>query len=247
LPLIAVVAAMGLVFVFGLHRHLSIETLIVNHAYLHGYIVKYEAAAIAAFILLYMTVVALSIPGAVILTVTGGILFGAWIGGLATVVGATAGATLLFLIARSAAGEFLMRRVGTRAGKLAEGFRADAFSYLLFLRLVPLFPFFLVNLVPALCGVRLGTFVAATALGIIPATFTFAFVGAGLDSVIRAQGAAYHACHFAGRSDCRVDFDFKTAITPELITALVALGLLALIPVVVRRLRARSRVASPSG
>ena len=87
--------------------------------------------------------------------------------------------------------------------RLAEGFREDAFSYLLFLRLVPAFPFFLVNLVPALAGVGLAPFVAATALGIIPATFTFAFVGAGLDSVIAAQGAAYNACIAAGHAGCR--------------------------------------------
>ena len=89
---------------------------------------------------------------------------------------------------------------------------------------------------------RLPTFVAATGIGIIPATFAFAFVGAGLDSVIRAQGAIYNACLAAGRTDCRVDFDVKAAVTPELLAALAALGVIALIPVVVKRLRAR-RVA----
>jgi uncharacterized membrane protein YdjX (TVP38/TMEM64 family) len=107
----------------------------------------------------------------------------------------------------------------------------------LFLRLVPLFPFWLVNLVPALCGVRLATFVTATVVGIIPATFAFAFVGAGLDSVIVAQQAAYRACLAAGRTDCRLEFHMHAALTPELLTALVALGLLALIPVAVKRIR----------
>jgi uncharacterized membrane protein YdjX (TVP38/TMEM64 family) len=128
---------------------------------------------------------------------------------------------------------------------LAEGFRADAFSYLLFLRLVPIFPFWLVNLVPALAGVRLPVFAAATAIGILPGTFAFAFVGAGLTSVITAQGTAYRACLAAGRSDCRLDFDLKAAVTPELLIALAALGVLALIPVVVKRLRARSPAATP--
>jgi uncharacterized membrane protein YdjX (TVP38/TMEM64 family) len=162
-------------------------------------------------------------------------------------VGATIGAIFIFLIAKSAVGEHLVRRAGPLAGKLAQGFRADAFSYLLFLRLVPVFPFWLINLVPALCGVRLATFAAATAVGIIPATFAIAFVGAGLDSVIAAQQAAYRSCLAAGRSDCRLEFHMHAALTPELLTALAALGLLALIPVAVKRLRARSRVARPSG
>jgi len=105
---------------------------------------------------------------------------------------------------------------------------------------VPIFPFWLVNLVPALCGVPLATFVAATALGIIPVTFAFAFVGAGLDSVIAAQQAAYQSCLAAARPDCRLEFHMKAALTPELLGALVALGVLALIPVVVKRLRARA-------
>lgn len=110
---------------------------------------------------------------------------------------------------------------------------------------MPLFPFFLINLVAAIVGVRLSTFVAATGIGIIPATFAFAFLGAGLDSVIRAQGAVYNACLASGRADCRFDFDFKAAVTPELLGALAALGVLALIPVAVKRLRAR-RTASSS-
>ncbi len=122
--------------------------------------------------------------------------------------------------------------------RLAEGFRDDAFSYLLFLRLVP-FPFFVVNLVAALAGVRLATFVAATALGIVPATFAFAFVGAGLDSIIAAQESAYRACLAAGNADCKLDFDLAAAITPQLIVALVALGVVALIPVIAKRMRAR--------
>ena len=112
-------------------------------------------------------------------------------------------------MAKSACGENLVRRAGPLAGKLADGFRADAFSYLLFLRLVPAFPFFLVNLVPALVGVKLSTFVAATFIGIIPATFAFSFLGSGLDSVIAAQEKIFRACLAAGRTDCHVQFDLR--------------------------------------
>ncbi|MGH6771501.1 MAG: TVP38/TMEM64 family protein [Xanthobacteraceae bacterium] len=246
LPLGAVLLVSGVVIGTGLHRHLSFETLVRHHGVIHDFIVAHLVAAIAVYVAVYVTATALSIPGGLFLTLAGGMLLGGFVGGLATLVGATAGATLIFLLARSAFGEHLARRAGPLVEKLAKGFREDAFHYLLFLRLVPVFPFWLVNLVPALAGVPLGTFVAATAIGIVPATFAFAFVGAGLDSVIRAQGAAYHACLASGRSDCRVDFDLKTVTTPELVGALVALGVVALVPVVVKRLRARSAAAGSS-
>jgi uncharacterized membrane protein YdjX (TVP38/TMEM64 family) len=240
LPLGIVAAVSATVLVMGWHRQLSLETLVHHHDDVQAFVAANLVAALAVYVAVYVAVVALSVPGGLFLTVTGGILFGGWLGGAAAIVGATIGATLIFLIARSAFGEHLAHRAGALAEKLADGFRADAFSYLLFLRLVPVFPFFLVNLVPALVGVRLGTFVAATAIGIVPAGFAFAFIGAGLDSVIRAEGASYNACRAAGGVDCRVEFDLKAAVTPELIAALVALGVIALVPVAVKRLRARS-------
>jgi uncharacterized membrane protein YdjX (TVP38/TMEM64 family) len=238
-PVAVIVVAAALVFATGAHRHLSLETLVRHRDALSAFVDAHYAAALAAFIAAYITAVSLSIPGALFLTIAGGFLFGVLAGAAAVVVAATIGASIIFLIARSAFGEYVVRRAGPRLSKILDGFCADAFSYLLFLRLVPLFPFFLVNLAPALVGVRLGTFVAATALGVIPATFVFASVGAGLDSVINAQAAAYHACLAAGRTDCRVDFDPAAALTPQLIGALVALGLLALVPVVVKRFSAR--------
>jgi len=149
------------------------------------------------------------------------------------------GATIIFSIARTACGESLIRCAGPRAQSIAEGLRSDAFSYLLFLRLVPIFPFWLVNLAPALVGVRLATFVGATALGIIPGTFVYALLGNGLDSVIRAEGAEYRACLAAGTGNCRLDFDMAAALTPQLLAAFAALGVIALIPILVRRWRAR--------
>jgi uncharacterized membrane protein YdjX (TVP38/TMEM64 family) len=245
LPLLVVVALAAATIASGLHRELSLETLVRHREALDAAVADHLAAALAAFVLLYIVVVALSIPGSLVLTVTGGILFGGLLGGAATIVGATLGAVVIFLIAKSAFGEHLARKAGPLAAKLADGFREDAFHYLLFLRLVPVFPFFLVNLVPALAGVRLRPFVAATALGIIPATFTFAFVGAGLDSVIAAQGAMYQACLARGAPDCRLEFDLKAVLTPQVLLALAALGVLALVPVLVKRLRDRRRL--PAG
>jgi uncharacterized membrane protein YdjX (TVP38/TMEM64 family) len=176
-----------------------------------------------------------------LLTVSAGLLFGWLIGGLAAVTGATLGAALLFLLVRYAFSELVRRRLGGRLAAIASGFREDAFSYLLFLRLVPVFPFWLVNLAPGLAGVSLRNFFAATVLGVIPATFAFASFGAGLDSAIAAQKTAYEACLAAGGSGCRLDLDLKAAVTPQLIAALTALGLAALIPVGVKRWRAARR------
>jgi uncharacterized membrane protein YdjX (TVP38/TMEM64 family) len=243
LPLAFILVLAGLVFAMGWHRALSLETLVSHRSAIAAFVERHTLLAIAAFIGLYIAVVAISLPGGTILTVSGGIVFGTLIGGGAAVIGATIGATILFLIARTAFGEFLTRRAGPRLAKLADGFRNDAFNYLLFLRLVPIFPFWMVNLAPAMFGVDLGAFMAATSVGVIPATFTYAFVGAGLDSVIAAQEAAYNACMAAGRGDCKLDFDFKAALTPELFLGFAALGLIALVPVAVKRLRARKRNA----
>lgn len=243
LPLIAVVLlAVAGYFVVG-RGGISLDALVRHRMAIGDFVNAHRVLAVLAYIGLYIVAVALSLPGAVFLTVSGGFLFGLAIGASAAVIGATIGATLIFLVARTALGEPLLRRAGPRAAQLAQGFRDDAFNYLLFLRLVPAFPFFLVNLVPAFAGVRLGPFVAATALGIIPGALAYAFAGTGLDSVITAQQAANSGCLAAGRTDCHMIFDAKDVLTLQLIGALIALGVLALVPVVVKRLRARSRAA----
>ena len=230
MPLIVVVLLAGAAYLMLGQGGISLEALVRHRMAIGAFVSEHRALAVLAYIALYIAVVALSLPGAVFLTVIGGFLFGLPVGASAAVIGATAGATLIFLVARTALGEPLLRRAGPRAAQLAQGFRDDAFSYLLFLRLVP-----------ALAGVRLAPFVAATALGVIPGALVYAFAGTGLDSVIAAQQAANSGCLAAGRTDCHMIFDAKDVLTPQLIGALIALGLLALVPVVVKRLRARSR------
>jgi uncharacterized membrane protein YdjX (TVP38/TMEM64 family) len=244
-PVAAVVLVMALVFGMGWHRFLSLETLVRHRAAIDGFVRLHGVVSVATFIAAYVAVGALSIPGAAILTVAGGVLFGWFVGGLAAIVGATVGATIVFLIARTACAEHLLRRAGPLAAKVAQGFREDAFHYLLFLRLVPVFPFWLVNLAPALVGVGLGTFVLATAIGIIPGTFAYALVGAGLDSIIGAQESAYQHCLAAAHGGCRLDFSLSAVATPQLLAALAALGVVALIPVAVRKWRARPGVGMP--
>jgi uncharacterized membrane protein YdjX (TVP38/TMEM64 family) len=241
-PLVVIVLVIGVVYAMGWHRELSLETLVRHRVVIDEFVAEHRLAAVAAFIGLYITAAALSLPAGAVMTTIGGFLFGTVIGGLAAMLGATIGATIIFLIAKSAIGEHLVRRAGPRAAKFAEGFRADAFSYMLFLRLVP-FPFWLVNLAPALFGVRLTTFVTATAIGIIPACFAFAFFGAGLGSAIAVQEQAYKACVAAGRTDCGVDLNPTAMLTPELLAALVVLGAVGLIPIVAKRIRNRGRAA----
>jgi uncharacterized membrane protein YdjX (TVP38/TMEM64 family) len=240
--LIAFILLAGIAYYAFGRGELSLEAMVRHRTAIDAFVTEYRVLAVLAYIGLYITVVALSVPGAAFLTVSGGFLFGVVVGASAAVIGATIGATLIFLVARTALGEPLLRRAGPRAIKLAQSFRDDAFSYLLFLRLVPAFPFFLVNLVPAFAGVRLLPFVTATALGVIPGSVAYSFAGTGLDSVIAAQKHSYEACLAAGQAECHLAFDPKDILTPQMIGALVALGLLALVPAVVRRLRAPARI-----
>ena len=243
-PLVLILLAAGVTMAMGWHRELSLETLIRHRAAIEALVASHRLIALAAFIGLYIVAVALSVPGAAVLTVAGGFIFGTVTGGMASIVGGTTGATLIFLAARSALGEWLAARAGSVAGRLAKNFRRDAFNYLLFLRFVPLFPFWLVNIVPALCGIGLAPYIAATLIGIVPATFAFALFGAGLDSALDAQQSAYQACLASGQAACRLDFDLAAAATPRLVAALVVLGVLALVPLAVRWVRG-ARAADP--
>lgn len=238
LVLLAAVAALAVVAYVLIGRSgISFESLVRHRMQIDDFVSAHFILAVLTFVAIYIVAVALSLPGASFLTVSGGLLFGLVVGSAASVIGATIGATLIFLVARTAFGEPLLKRAGPRAAKLAQGFREDAFSYLLFLRLVPAFPFFLVNLVPAFAGVGLIPFMTATALGIIPGSVVFTLAGTGLDSVIAAQKSAFDACQAAGTADCHMTFDAAGILTPQLVGALVALGVLALVPAVVRHWR----------
>ena len=242
----AVLALVALAYAMGWHRYLSLETLVRHRAAIDAFVQVHYATALASFIGIYIATVSLSIPAAVLLTLTSGVLFGPVVGGLASIAGATTGGAIVFSIASTAIGTHLLRRAGPFAAKLADGFRDDAFSYLLFLRLAPVFPFWLVNLAPALFDVRLRTFVAATLTGVAPAAFAFAFVGSGLDSLIAAPATAYHACLAQGGADCRLNFDIGDLVTAQLLAALCALAVIALIPVVVKHWRARRNTHAKS-
>ena len=225
LPLLALLLGLGLFFAFGLQDRLNCAALRDNRAWLGDWVASHRLLAILGFMALYAAAVALSVPGAAVLSVAAGFLFGIPAAAAMVVTAATAGATILFLAARSAFRDLLQARVGPWLAKLQRGFAENELSYLLFLRLVPLFPFFVVNLVPAFLGVRLRSYVVATFFGIIPASLVFASLGDGL----------------GGQFDAGRDCSLGNALTPQIILALVGLALLALVPVVYKRFAARRR------
>lgn len=209
--------AIGAFFYFDLGRFLSLTALKENRDNLLAFTEANFAAAVGIFVVAYATVAGLSLPGAAILTLAGGFLFGAVFGTLFVNVGATTGATLAFLTARYLLRDTVEQKFGKWLGPFQEGFTKNAFSYLMTLRLIPLFPFFVVNLVSGLTRVNVGTYVAATALGIIPGSFVYAYAGRQLGTIN----------------------SLKEIASPNVIGAFVLLGLLALVPIVYKRFVAK--------
>jgi len=221
LPLLVLVAASAGIFASGLWRYLSFASLAEHREWLLGAVARAGLLAPLAFIALYAAVAALSVPGGLFLTIAGGFLFGTWLGGICALIGATLGASIIFLIARSSLGDALRQRAGPFLRRVEAGFRENGASYLLVLRLVPLFPFWLVNLVPAFFGVSLRTFVLCSFFGMAPACFVYASVGAGAGALIE-QGQA-------------------PAFQPRLLLPLLALAALSLLPVLYKWYQARRR------
>jgi uncharacterized membrane protein YdjX (TVP38/TMEM64 family) len=186
--------------------------------------------AILLFGLIYAVVTAFSLPGGAFMTITGGFLFGWLGGGLIVIFGATIGATALFLMARTAVGGVLEARAGPFLQKMEDGFRQNAICYLLVLRLVPIFPFWLVNLVPAFLGVSTTTYIIATFLGIIPGTFVYASVGNGLGGLFEAGGST--------------DTLLMTIFQPQFLAPLIGLAVLAVLPVVYKLYQNRREPAA---
>lgn len=208
-------------FAADFDRYLSYQALAENEAWLKAQVGAAPIVAGLAYIGVYVVVVALSLPGAIWLTLSGGLLFGTLTGGLLTIIGATLGAGALFLAARYALGDMLRARFGAPLAKFEAAFNRDAWSYLLVLRLLPIFPFFIVNLGAALVGARFSVFMVTTFFGIMPGTFVFASIGNGISVVLQA-----------GRQP-----DLSIVGKPEIILPLLALAILSLAPMVWRRFK----------
>ncbi len=223
LALAAVALILALRF-SGAAELLSLDALGRHRAALSGFVADNALLAGLGYVALYAVAVALSVPGAVILTLAGGFLFGAAWGTALAVTGATIGATGVFLFAGLIFGPNALDRFGAPAQRLAEAIRRNAASYLLVLRLVPLFPFFLVNLVPAFVGVRLPVYVLTTFFGIIPGTAVFSLTGAGLGNILDAGGS----------------LDLASVLSPEILAGLLGLAALSLAAIPLKNRFAKS-------
>jgi uncharacterized membrane protein YdjX (TVP38/TMEM64 family) len=216
--------AVAAFFYFDLKRFLTLEELKANRDSLLAFTESNYAAAVGLYIVSYAVVTGASLPGAVILTLAGGFLFGSVLATVYVNLGATTGATLAFLAARYLLRDWVESKFGSRLGAIQEGFRQNAFSYLMTLRLVPLFPFFLVNLVSGLTHVSAATYVAATSMGIIPGSFVYAYAG-------RQLGTLNSLAEIA---------------SPRVLLAFTLLGVLALVPVLYRKMSAGKSTAQRS-
>ena len=220
IPIIVIIILMVAAYFSGVTDYLTFDNLKANREKLLSLIESYPILAPALFMILYIIVVALSLPGGAILTLFGGFLFGVPTGTIYVVVAATIGASLIFLAARTALGDILKRKAGPFLSKMEKGFKKNAASYLLFLRFIPLFPFWLVNLAPAFFQVRLLTYVWTTFIGIIPGSYVFTQAGSGLGAIF----------------DTGQTFSIDSIFNVQIRIALVVLALFVLIPIFVKPL-----------
>jgi len=220
-PVAILLLGLALFLAFRLDRYFTFEMLSRHRAELVAWVTANHAIAAAIFVAGYALAVAFSLPVAIFLTPSGGFLFGPWLGAALSVVGATLGAVAVFVAARTAFRDLFRARAGETLRSLEAGFARDDFAYLLFLRLVPVFPFWLVNIVPALLGMKLARFAAATLIGIVPGAIVYAGLGDGF-------GALFDT----GRKP-----DFGIVFEARILLPLLGLAALSLVPILYRRLK----------
>jgi uncharacterized membrane protein YdjX (TVP38/TMEM64 family) len=224
LPLALLAACLVALWAFGVRQDLSWASLARHEADLLAAVAARPIEIGGAYVVLYTILVALSVPEAAIVTAAGGLLFGTVLGGTLAVIGATLGAMVLFLAARSAFGDLMAKRAAPFMARIRPGIERDGFLYLLAIRLVPIFPFWLVNLAAAACGMRLIPFAAATLLGIIPGTLVFAAIGEGVAGVLANGGTP----------------DFSVVFSPHVLLPLLGLAALTLLPVAWHAVKGRT-------
>ena len=223
IPLALMGVAAVLFFAFGLHRHFTFDTLRNNREFIGAWVADHAVLAAAIYMAVYATAIVVLPPTGTFMTVIGGFLFGPVAGTLYAVVGATAGATALYLVARHALGNLLRRRAGPALKRIQAGFQENELGYMFVLRLIPLFPFWLVNVAPAFLGVRLRTFMIGTLFGIIPGGFVYALFGAGIGSIL----------------DSNQEISLKGVLTPEIVAGLIGVACLALLGIAYKKFKRR--------
>lgn len=215
----------ALFFWFDLGRYLTLEALKENREALLDFYAAHQAAMVAGFIAIYVVQTALSLPGAAILSLAAGAIFGALLGTVYAVIGATIGAVLAFLVTRYLFHDAVERKFGEKLAKLNRELDQAGLNYLLFLRLVPVFPFFLINLAAGLTKMPLRTFFFGTLIGIIPGGFVYVNAGASLASITSTREIA----------------------SLRVLGSFALLGLFALVPVVYRKFRDRGPGTGKTG
>ncbi|MDB2390862.1 VTT domain-containing protein [Alphaproteobacteria bacterium] len=216
----------GLVLFFGtgMHKLVSWDTISSHYNVLKQFSSHWTITSYLLFMLLYLIVVAFSLPVALPLTLTGGALLG-WPAGIVIVFAATMGAGVVFIAARTIFADFLRVKAGPFMARLEAGFNEDAFNYLLALRLIPVAPFWVVNIIPSFTQMKLPSFLLATFIGIIPGTMVFVSVGRGFDTILASSQTP----------------DLSVLSSPSILIALGGLGALSLMPVIYKRVRARRK------
>ena len=221
IPIIVIVLLMIVAYFLGLPKYLTFESIQKHREIILTHIEAHPILMPLLFILLYIVVVALSLPGGTILTLLGGFFFGLPWAPVYVVIGATIGATLIFLAARTALGDFLKKKAGPFIKKMEGGFQKNAASYLLFLRIIPLFPFWLINIAPAFFNVKTRTYIWTTFVGIIPGSYVYTQAGRGLSAIFED-----------GK-----EFSLESIFNIQMRIALIVLALFSLIPILVKKLR----------
>ncbi|KTC95261.1 MULTISPECIES: TVP38/TMEM64 family protein [Legionella] len=225
LPLLILLLLLFLFFYFRLGQYLSFDSLKEHRTQLITWTKTHYLATVLAFMGTYILTVAIAVPGALFLTLTSGFLFGIFWGTLYVIISATIGATLLFLAVHSALGEWLSQKTTQWITKMKKGFHENAFSYLIILRLIPVFPFWAINIVSGLLKVKPKTFILATFIGIIPGAFIYAMIGNSLGLIF----------------DRNEKPDLHIVFSPEILLPLIALALLLFLPIIYHQLKEKHR------
>lgn len=228
LPLLLILIGMVIIYLTGAYHYLTFDMLRMHHRTFKAYVEMHPIATAILFCLTYIISTALSIPGAVFLTLLGGYLFPQPLSTILVVISATCGATLIFLAVRTALKETLRKKAGPFLQKMEKDFQNNAPSYLLFLRLIPIFPFWLVNIAPAFFDVPLFTFIWTTLIGISPATLVFTLAGSGLDKIL-----AYPE-----------PLSLNSIFNIQIKIALILLGMTALLPILWKKFKKNPKDSS---
>ena len=221
MPIIILILGVALFFALGWYHYLSLETIKNNYQRLIHLTSNNYITSCFIFSVTYMLIVAFSIPGASVMTLAGGFLFGIYIGSILVVFSATIGAIIVYLAVKSALGNILKNKAKGNIEKMRNGFEKNAFNYLLSIRLIPVFPFFIINIVCGVLSIKFKDFCLATLIGIIPGSVIYVWVGTGFGYALQ-QGR-----------ELRLGIIFE----PQFIMPIMALAVLSLIPTFYKKLK----------